>query len=181
MSIRYGIRWVIVGFGSSMTCVLFQLQIFLSIVKQRATTGITYLVNWLDSSTVCYRRSNKGLHCLLWSNGMTMCCQIIPNFLQLLMESFWPGHGCWQLSTRLGVHIWSENSNETPVSFWRSSRPLCCRLWLPFEDWTGVELFLSSNHHRGRRPCATASPGSSARWSFGSWMDQGHWDWRLPV
>ena len=50
----------------------------------------------------------------------------------------------------------------------------------PFEDWTGVALFLSSNHHRGRRPCATASAGSSARWPFGSWMDQGQWYRGLP-
>ena len=117
MSTRHGIMWVIVGFGSSMTCVLFQLQLILSIVKQQVTRGITRLVNWLDSSTVCYRRSSKDLHCLLWSNGMTMCCQITPNFFQLLMESFWPRRPCWQLSTRLGVHIWSGNSNETPVDF----------------------------------------------------------------
>ena len=94
MSTRHGIMWVIVGFGSSMICVLFQLEIILSIVKQRVTTVITRLVNWLDSSTVCYRRLSKDLHCLLWSNGMTLCCQITPNFLQMLMESFWPGHGC---------------------------------------------------------------------------------------
>ena len=43
-----------------MTCVLFQLELILSIVKQRATTGITLLVNWLDSYTVCYRMSSKG-------------------------------------------------------------------------------------------------------------------------
>ena len=48
---------------------------------------------------------------------MSMCCQITPNFLQLLMESFWRGHGCWQLSTSLGVHICSENFNVTPVDF----------------------------------------------------------------
>ena len=104
-STQHGIMRVMVGLGSSMTRVLFQLQTILSIVKQRATTGITRLVNWLDSSSVCYRRSSKGLHCLLWSNGMTMCCQITPKFPQLLMESFWPGHGCWQLSTRLIIHI----------------------------------------------------------------------------
>ena len=79
----------------------------LSIVRQRATTGITRLVNWLGSSTVCYRRTSKDLRCLLllWSSGMTMSCQITPNLLQLLMGSFWPGHECWQFSTRLGVHI----------------------------------------------------------------------------
>ena len=104
-STYHGIIQVMIGFGSSMTCFLFQLQIFLSIVRQRATTGITRLVNWLSSSTVCYRRSSKDLRCLLWSSGMTMCCQITPNLLQLLMRSFWPGHECWQLSTRLGVHI----------------------------------------------------------------------------
>ena len=43
----------------------------------------------------------------------------------------------------------------------------------PFKDWTGVELFLSGDHHRRRRACATASAGSFARWSFGSWMGQG--------
>ena len=46
--------WHCVGdnrFGSSLTCVLFQLQIFLSAVKQQASTGITSLVNWLGSST----------------------------------------------------------------------------------------------------------------------------------
>ena len=100
-----GIIRVMIGFGSSTTCVLFQLQIILSIVKQQATTGITRLVNWLGSSTVCYRRSRKGLHCLSWSSGMTMCSQITPNLLQLLMGSFWPGHGCWQLSNRLGVLV----------------------------------------------------------------------------
>ena len=156
MATRHGIMWVIVGFGSSMTCVLFQLQIILSIVKQRATTGITRLVNWLDSSSVCYRRSSKDLHCLLWSNGMTMCCQITPNFLQLLMESFWPGHGCWQLLTRLEVHIWSGNSNETAVDFWRSSRPLCCRLWLPVRrldrGWV-VSVQQSSSEETTMRHC----------------------------
>ena len=105
LSTRLGMMWAIVGFGSSMRCVLFQLQIILSIVKQQLTTGITRLVNWLDSSTVCYRRSSKDPHSLLWSSGMTMCCQITPNSLQSLMGSFWPGHGCWQLSTRLRVHI----------------------------------------------------------------------------
>ena len=67
--------WHCVGgnrFGSSLTCVLFQLQIIFSLVKQQATTGITSLVNWLRSSTVCCRRSSKDLHCLLWSSGMTM-------------------------------------------------------------------------------------------------------------
>ena len=131
--------WVIVGFGSSMTCVLFQLRISLFIVKQWAITGVTRLVNWLDSSTVCYRRLSKDLHCLLWSSGMFMYCQITPNFLLLLMENFWPGHGCWQLSTRLGARIWSESSSEMPVGFWRNSRPLYCRLWLPVQrldrDW----------------------------------------------
>ena len=116
-SSQHGLMRVMVVFGSSMTCVLFQLRINLSTVKQPATTGITRFVNWLDSSTVCYRRSSKGLRCLLWSNGMTMCCQITPSSLQLLMGSFWPGHGCWQLSTRLGVHICSENFNVTPVDF----------------------------------------------------------------
>ena len=82
---QHGIMRVMVVFGSSMTCVLFQLQIILSIVKQQVTTGITRLVNWLGSSTVCCRRSSKDLNCLLWSSGMTMCCQITPNFLQLLM------------------------------------------------------------------------------------------------
>ena len=110
---------------------MFSVSVATNFVKQRATANITRLMNWLDSSTVCYRRSSKDLHCLLWSNGMTMCCQITPKFLQLLMESFWPEHGCWQLSTRLGVHNWGRNSSETPVDFWRSSRPLCCRLWLP--------------------------------------------------
>ena len=122
--------WHYVGdnrFGSSLTCVLFQLQIILSIVKQQATTGITRLVKWLDSSTVCYRRSSKGLHCLLWSSGMTMCCQITPNFLQLLMGNFWPGLGCWQLSTRLGVPTWSGKFNVMPVDFWKSLLPPC---WL---------------------------------------------------
>ena len=61
MSTRHGILWVIVGFGSSMTCVLFQVRIILSIFKQRATTGIPRLVNWLDSSTVCYRISSKDV------------------------------------------------------------------------------------------------------------------------
>ena len=116
-SAQHGIMRVMVGFGSSMTCVPFQLQIILSIVKQQVITGITRLVNWLGSTTVCCRRSSKDLHCLLWSSGMTMCCQKTPNFLQLLMASFWPGHGCWQLSTRLGFHICSENSNATPVDF----------------------------------------------------------------
>ena len=100
-SSQHGIMRVMVVFGSSMSCVLIQLRIILSIVKQRATTGITLLVNWLDSSTVCYRRSSKDLRCLLWSSGMTMCCQITPNFLQLLMGSFWPRQECWHLSTRL--------------------------------------------------------------------------------
>ena len=131
--------WVIVGFGSSVTCVLFQLRISLCIVKQRATTVITRLVNWLGSSIVCYRRSSKDFHCLLWSSGMIMCCQITPNSLLLLMENFWPGHGCWQLSTRLEARIWSESSNEMPGDFGRSSRPLYCRLWLPVRrlnwDW----------------------------------------------
>ena len=104
-SSQHGIMRMMVVFGSSMTCVLFQLRIFLSTVKQQVTTGITRLVNWLGSSFVCYRRSSKGLRCLLWSNGMTMCCQITPNLFQLLMGSFWLGHGCWQLSTRLGVRI----------------------------------------------------------------------------
>ena len=36
-----------------------------------------------------------------------------------------------------------------------------------------VELFVSGDHHRGRRSCATAYAGSSARWFFGSWMGQG--------
>ena len=36
-------------------CSVSVLQIILSFVKQQATTGITHLVNWLDSSTVCYR------------------------------------------------------------------------------------------------------------------------------
>ena len=112
-----GITQVMIVFGSSMTCFLFQLQIILSIVSQRATTGITRLVNWLGSSTVCYRRSNKDLHCLLWRSGMMMCCQITPNFLQLLMGSLWPGHECWQLSTRLGFHIRNENFNVMPVGF----------------------------------------------------------------
>ena len=93
-STHHGIMRVTVGFGSSVTCVLFQLQIILSIVKQQVTTGITRLVNWLGSSTVCCRRSSKDLHCLFWSSGMTMCCQITPNFLQLLMGSFCPAHGC---------------------------------------------------------------------------------------
>ena len=84
-SIYHGIIQVIIGFGSSMTCFLFQLQIILSIVRQRATTGITRLVNCLGSSTLCYRRSSKDLRCLLWSSGMTVCCQITPNLLQLLM------------------------------------------------------------------------------------------------
>ena len=104
-STYHGIIQVMIGFGSSMTCFLFQLQIILSIVRQRATTGITRLVNWLGSSNVCYGRSSKGLHCLLWSSGMIMCNQITPNFLQVLMGSFWPGHECWQLSTRLGGNI----------------------------------------------------------------------------
>ena len=60
----HGIIQIMIGFGSSKTCVLFQLRIILSIVRQRVTTGITRLVNWLGSSTVCYRRSSKGLHCL---------------------------------------------------------------------------------------------------------------------
>ena len=46
-------------FGSSLLCGLFHLQITLSILKQEFTTGITRLRNWLDSSTVCYRRSSK--------------------------------------------------------------------------------------------------------------------------
>ena len=100
---------------------LFQLQIISSIVKQPMTTGTTRLLNWLDPSTVCYRRSSKDLHCLLWSSGMTMCCQTTPNFLQLLVGSFWPAHRCWQLSKRLGAYIWTENSNVTPVDFWKSS------------------------------------------------------------
>ena len=129
-SSQHGIMRVMVGFGSSMTCVLFHLQISLSIVKQQVTTGITHLVSWLGSSTACCGRSSKDLHCLLWSSGMTMCCQITPNFLQLLIGSFWPGNGCWKPSTRLGVHICSENSNVTPVDFWKSSRPPCYRLWL---------------------------------------------------
>ena len=104
-SSQHGIMRVMVVFGPSMTCVLSQLRIILSTVKQQATTGITRLVNWLGSSTNCYRRSSKGLRCLLWSNGMTMCCQITPNLLQLLMGSFWPRHRYWQLSTRLGVRI----------------------------------------------------------------------------
>ena len=83
---------------------LFQLQIISSIVKQQKTTGTTRLVNWLGSSTVCYRRSNIDLLCHLWSSGTNMCCPITPTLLQFLMGSFWPGHGCWRLSTRLGVH-----------------------------------------------------------------------------
>ena len=67
------------------------------------TTGNTRLVNWLGSSTVCYRRSSRDPLCSLWSSGMNMCCPITPSFFQFLMGSFWPGHGCWQLSTRLGV------------------------------------------------------------------------------
>ena len=50
-----------------------------------------------------------------------------------------------------------------------------------FEDWTGVELFLSDVNHRRRQSCTTASAGSSARWSFGSWMGQGELDRGLPV
>ena len=50
--------------------------------------GYPRLVNWLGSSTLCYRRSSKGLLCLLLSNGMTMCCQFTPNLLQLLMGVF---------------------------------------------------------------------------------------------
>ena len=122
---------MIVGFGSSVTCVLFQLRIILCIVKQRATTGITRLMKWLGSSIVCYKRSSKDLHFLLWSSGRIMCCQITPNFLFLLMESFWPGRGRWELPTRLGAHSGNESSGETPVGFWRNSRPLYCRLWLP--------------------------------------------------
>ena len=37
-STYHGIIQVMIGFGSSMTCFLFQLQIILSIVRQRATT-----------------------------------------------------------------------------------------------------------------------------------------------
>ena len=50
-STYHGIIQVMIGFGSTMTYFLFQLQIILSIVRQRATTGITRLVNWLGSST----------------------------------------------------------------------------------------------------------------------------------
>ena len=105
VSSQHGKMRVMVVFGPSMTCVLFQLRIILSTVKQQVTTSVTRLVNWLGSPTVCYRRSSKGLRCLLWSNGMTMCCQITSNLLQLLMGSFLPGHECWQLSTRLGVRF----------------------------------------------------------------------------
>ena len=135
---------------------LFQLQIILSTVKQWATTGITCSVNWLGSSIVCYRRSSKGFHCLLWSSGMIMCCQITPSFLLSLLESFWPGHGCWQLSTRLGAHIWSESFSGTPVGFWRISQLLCCRLWLPVRrlgrDWV-VSVQQSSSEETTMRHC----------------------------
>ena len=67
----------------------------------------------------------------LWSSGMNMCCPITPSFLHFLMGSFWPGHGCCQLSTRLGVRTWSGNFNVMPVDFWKSLLPPCCRLWLP--------------------------------------------------
>ena len=93
--------------------------------------GYHTLVNWLGSSTVCYRRSSRGPLCRLWSSGTNMFCPITPSFLQFLMGSFWPGHRCWQLSTRLGVHTWSGNSNVMPVDFWKSLLPPCCRLWLP--------------------------------------------------
>ena len=51
----------------------------------------------------------------------------------------------------------------------------------PFKKWTRFELFLSGYHYRGWQSCATASAGSSARWSFGSWMGQGQWDRGLLV
>ena len=99
---------------------LFLLQIISSIVKQQMTTVTTRLVNWRGSSTVCYRRSSRDPLCRLWSSGMNICCPITPSFLQILIGSFWPGHGFWQLSTRLGVHTWSGNSNVMPVDFWMS-------------------------------------------------------------
>ena len=120
---------------------LFQLQIISSIVKQQMITGTTHLVSWLGSSTVCYRRSSRDPLCRLWSSGMNVCCPITPSFLQFLMGSFWPGHGCWQLSTRLGVRTWSGNFNVMSVDFWKSLLPPCCRLWLPAQSldrvWAG--------------------------------------------
>ena len=49
--------------------------------------GTTHLASWLASSNAFCRKSNKELHCLLWSSGTNMCWPITQNFLLLQMES----------------------------------------------------------------------------------------------
>ena len=105
----------------SVACVLFQLPTTFFILKQRTIMDTTRLMSWSASSTVFSRWLSKDLRCLLWSSGNSMCWQITQSFPLLPMEVFCPGSGCWQLSIRLGVRIWSESSNETPLDFWRNS------------------------------------------------------------
>ena len=105
-----------VGQLDCLWCVfLFQLSTVSFIPRQRAITGTTPLANWLAPFIVFYRRSNKELHCLLWSSGTNTCWRISQIFLLLHMESSCAWRECWQLSKRLGVLIWERSSNETPV------------------------------------------------------------------
>ena len=96
------------------------------------------------------------------------------------MKSFCLERGCWQLSRRLKVHIWRESSDGKLVDVWKNSLICALHCSCSFQYRTGIELFLPCDHHWRGQPRATASASFFVGWTFGTGVDQGQWNWRLP-